>query len=111
VGDIHWRASARRGSLVVNEWEADLAEEQAIVLDRRAEGATLEQRLSAAAAAVVGARRKGVALRLVSQGLDVTYSASGVHWDEALRFLAGAEPLQEGEAAPEPEAARGARVA
>ena len=61
--------------------------------------------------AVVGARRKGVALRLVSQGLDVTYSASGVHWDEALRFLAGAEPLQEGEAAPEPEAARGARVA
>lgn len=111
AGDVHWRASARRGALVVNEWEADLSEERAVVLDRRAEGAVLEQRLSAAAAAVLDARRDGALLRLVSQGLDETYSSSGVHWDEALRYLAGAEPLPGSEAAPEPELAGRARVA
>lgn len=111
VGDIHWRASARRGSLVVNEWEADLFEERAVVLDRQADGAVLEERLSAAAAAIVEARRSGAAIRLVSQGHDETYSASGVHWDEALRFLAGAERLRDGEPHLALEAAKGARVA
>ena len=111
VGDIHWRASARRGSLVVNEWETDLSEERPVVLDRRAEGAVLEQRLSAASAAVVDARSKGAALRLVSQGHDEAYSAAGLHWDEALRFLACAEALQASEAPPELETSRGARVA
>ncbi len=111
VGDIHWRASARRGSLVVNEWEEDLSEERAVVLDRRAEGAILEQRLSAASAAVVDARSEGAALRLVSQGHDEAYSAAGLHWDEALRFLARAEALQANEAPPELETSKGARVA
>jgi len=97
---VHWRASARRGSLVVNEWESDRAEEQAFLLDRRCAGSVFEQRLSSAAGAVTEAKHRGSAVRLVSQGLDQTYTGSGVHWDEALRFLAGAAPLPEGEAAP-----------
>lgn len=111
AGDIHWRASARRGSLVVNEWAADLSEERAVVLDRQAEGAALEERLSVAAAAILEARRDGAAIRLVSQGHDETYSASGVHWDQALRFLAGAETLRAGEPHLTLEAVEGARVA
>ena len=104
-------ASARRGSLVVNEWAADLSEERAVVLDRQAEGAALEERLSVAAAAILEARRDGAAIRLVSQGHDETYSASGVHWDQALRFLAGAETPRAGEPHLTLEAVEGARVA
>lgn len=93
--DIHWRASARRGSLVVNEWESDGSEERAVALDRRCHGAAFERRLSAAAGAVTEAMRTGTGLRLVSQGLDETYSGGGPHWTEALRFLAGAKELPE----------------
>ncbi len=99
--EIHWRASARRGSLVVNEWESDHEEGQAVVLDRRCEGDAFERRLSAVAGAVTEAKRRGSALRIVSQSLDQTYTGSGVHWDEALRFLAEVEPLPESAAAPE----------
>ncbi len=108
--EVHWRASARRGSLVINEWEADVAEEEAVVLDRRCAGEAFERRLSAVAGAVTEAKRRGSAVRVVSQGLDQTFTGSGVHFDEALRFLAEVEPLPESAAAPERYGAAAAEV-
>lgn len=91
--DVHWRASARRGILVVNEWEAERTEGTTVALDRRCEGEVLEARLAAVAAAVLAAAERGERLRLRSQGLDETYGSDGPHWHEALRFLAAADAL------------------
>lgn len=90
---IHWRASARRGRLVVQEWEGGLGQGLEVVLDRRCAPAELEEALATVSALVHVARESKETLRLHSQDLAATYGEGHRPWAEALRFLACAEAL------------------
>ncbi len=90
---VHWRASARRGSLVVREWEGGGGEGLEVVIDRRCDEATLERALAVASAMVALARENKELLAIASQGLDATYGDGHEPWARALRFLAGAGAL------------------
>ena len=105
LGDVHWKASARRGQPVVKEREREGDRLRTFVLDRRATPAALESGLAALAGAVLAAR-EGQALRLLSQGADLklTHDDSGA--SAALRWLAAASPLPAD--APPPPSAPGA---
>lgn len=100
VRGIHWRASARRGSLVVREWEGGRGQGLEILLDRRASAEDLEEALSTISALVHLARTGKETLRLHSQGLAATFGEGQRPWIEALEFLARAEPLPLDGAAP-----------
>lgn len=90
---IHWRASARRGRLVVQEWEGGNGAGLELLLDRRCAPEALEEALSTLSSLVHLARTSKETLRLHSQGLSVTFGDGQRPWDEALRFLACAEVL------------------
>ncbi|MEM9800197.1 MAG: DUF58 domain-containing protein [Planctomycetota bacterium] len=90
---IHWRASARRGKLVVREWEGGAAQGLEVVLDRRSSPEALEEGLSELAAIVLLAREAKEVLAIRSQGLADTFGEGHAAWDGALRFLAGADVL------------------
>ena len=89
---VHWRASARRGTLVVQEWEGDTGNGIEVVLDRRTEPDVLEEALALLSALVLAARERKETLRLHTQGMSVTYGEGHKPWAMALRFLAEAEP-------------------
>lgn len=91
--DVHWRASARRGRLVVQEWEGGTGEGIEVVLDRRCSPAELERALSALSAIVGIARTNKETLRLLTQDLAATYGEGHEPWESALRFLAGAQSV------------------
>ena len=97
---IHWRASARRGTLVVKEWEGGLGEGHEVLIDRRAEPEALEDAFEAVSALVVYARANKERLTIHSQGLQSTFGPGHRPWHEALRFLAAAEPLAAGDVPP-----------
>lgn len=99
---VHWRASARRGSLVVKEWEGGGGSGLELLLDRRAESAALEQALSQISAVVAYARDNKELLVLTSQGLQATYGEGHRPWREALHFLAAAQALPANSPAPPP---------
>jgi uncharacterized protein (DUF58 family) len=99
---VHWRASARRGALVVREWEGGAEQGLELLLDRRCEPALLEESLSLISALVEIARANKELLRLTSQGLDASFGPGRRPWIEALRFLAAAEPLAPDGPAPPP---------
>jgi uncharacterized protein (DUF58 family) len=93
VRGVHWRASARRGRLVVQEWEGGSGEGLEVVLDRRASEEALERALSTLSAMVHLARTNKETLRIHSQGLSATFGEDQRPWGDALRFLACAEAL------------------
>ncbi len=93
VRAIHWRASARRGRLVIQEWEAGTAQGLEVVLDRRCESADLEQALSTISALVQLGHTNKETLRLHTQDLSANYGDGHLQWSEALRFLAEAQSL------------------
>ena len=93
---VHWRATARRGSPVVREWEGSGGGGLELQIDRRADPEELEAALGIASAVVHLAREQKDVLSLTSQGLQETYGDGHRPWDEVLRFLAGAEPLSPG---------------
>ncbi|MEM1450178.1 MAG: DUF58 domain-containing protein [Planctomycetota bacterium] len=97
---VHWRASARRGRLVVREWEGGLEQGLEVVLDRRCEAAELEEALSELAAIVVVARESKEVLGLRTQGTSATFGDGHEPWSAALRLLAEAQPLPEDAPAP-----------
>lgn len=97
---IHWRASARRGRLVVQEWEGGRGQGLEVVLDRRAAPEDLERALATVSAIVEFAGTNKEPLRLHSQGLSATYGPGGSPWAEALRFLAAADAVPAGGPAP-----------
>jgi uncharacterized protein (DUF58 family) len=90
---VHWRASARRGALVVREWEGGGDGGLELLLDRRCGSEALEQALSLISAVVQLARDHKQVLRLHSQGLQQGFGPGQRPWPEALRFLAEAQPL------------------
>lgn len=99
---VHWRASARRGRLVVQEWEGGRGEGLEVVLDRRSTSEELEDALATISALVELARAHKETLRVHTQGLSATFGAGNRPWRDALRFLAGADALPADAAAPPP---------
>lgn len=90
---VHWRASARRGKLVVQEWEGGSGEGLEIAFDRRAERDEFEQALGEIAALVVIAKDGKEALCIRTQDQVCTFGEGHGTWDAALRLLAELEPL------------------
>lgn len=95
LGDMHWKASARRGEPVVKEREPGGQDiEEQIVVDRRcSDPAEFELRLADATAAVFRAHESERPLRLVSQGFEAAVEG-GRDLTPVLRWLAGATPAQ-----------------
>jgi len=106
VGDeprrVDWKATARRGSLVVKEHEAHAAEGIELSLDRRCEPEHLEHSLSIAAALVLLARDNKESFVLYSQGIQATFGPGHRPWHELLAWLAACESLPATAAPPPP---------
>ena len=99
---VHWRASARRGTLVVREWEGSAGQGLEVVLDRRCQADELEDALEILSAVVVLARTHKEVLALHSQDLSASFGEGHRSFPEAQRFLAGADLRPAGSAAPPP---------
>lgn len=113
VRSIHWRASARRGRLVVQEWEGASGQGLEVSLDRRCDAADLEDALATISAMVHLARTNKETLTLHSQDVSATYGTGHRPWAEVLTFLASAQVLSSDQAAPpttSPSVARLPRV-
>lgn len=97
---VHWRASARRARLVVQEWEGGGGRGLEVVLDQRCAEDELEQALGTLSAMVSLARSAKETLRIHSQELAATFGDGQRPWAEALRFLARARALPSDAPAP-----------
>jgi uncharacterized protein (DUF58 family) len=103
VRRIHWKASARRGELVLQEWEGGTGNGYEVVLDRRTDEETFEAGLSLLSALALAAREEKEPVTLHTQGLSATFGPKARPWPDLFRFLAGASTLGP-EAAPPPPA-------
>jgi uncharacterized protein (DUF58 family) len=99
---VHWKATARRRSLVVRELEDESGPGIEIVLDRRAAGERLERALSVAAMLAVRARETKRPISIASQGLRQTYGLGHAPIDGLLAWLAAADALPADGQAPPP---------
>jgi len=90
---IHWRASARRLSLVVQEWEGGAGAGAEVVLDRRASDERFERALSLLSALALTAQESKEPLTLHTQGLSASFGGAHRPVPELLRFLAEVQPL------------------
>ncbi len=93
VRHIHWKATARRGSPIVKEFERHGGEGVDLVIDRRCELASLETALSEATRCVLEAAATRQALRLRSQDASLELDADRPEVAPLLRWLASAMPL------------------
>jgi len=94
---IHWRSSAKTGTLVVRELEAETALDTRIVLvGDGADAARLEAALSEAASLAAHLTRADAAIELVGPGVHVPVGRGRAH----LRRVLGALALYEPSAAP-----------
>jgi uncharacterized protein (DUF58 family) len=102
---IHWRVSARTGSLTVRELEAETAQDAYIVLrgDGRMNVDRLEQALSEAAAVATALLRRGARVGLLGPSIDVPLGQGTGHERRVLTALALYEPGG-GAATPPPHA-------
>lgn len=101
TADVHWKATARRGTPVVKERELDAGETVEIVLDRRCAAAALEQALSLATTWLLQAVAAERPVQLKSQDYAGSLGGSRRSPGPLLRWLAEATPLpNEGKAPP-----------
>ena len=108
LSDVHWKATARRGTAVVKEHERDAGHATAVVLDRRCAPDELEGALEQLAGLVLVARHASP-LQLHSQGASLTIDADRGGADAALRWLAAADALPT-DAEPPPHVAHASRL-
>jgi len=99
---VHWKASARRGDLAIQEWEDGTGSGFEVVLDRRTDGVILEESLSTVSTLVHEARALKEVLTLHTQGLSASFGSGHRPWAEVLRFMAGAKTLPVDHAPPPP---------
>jgi uncharacterized protein (DUF58 family) len=99
MADVHWKATARRGTVVVKERERESEPALDVVLDRRCDSDVFEQVLSQLAAMVLAARH-GSPLRIYSQGAELLVDPDRGGSQDALRWLADVTPLQMDAATP-----------
>jgi uncharacterized protein (DUF58 family) len=97
---VHWKASARRGELVVREHDRDARAACEVVLDRRCEPAALEAALSVVAALALRAAAKKEPLTLRTQGAAGTYGPGQRPLDALWELLAELQPLEPAGPAP-----------
>jgi uncharacterized protein (DUF58 family) len=97
---VDWKGTARRGALVVKEFDADARPGIEVCLDLRCEAGALEAALSLVTALAILARTDKEAFTLHAQGLSATFGPSHRPWRELLRWLAAAAPLPPGGAPP-----------
>lgn len=90
---VHWKATARRGELILKEWEGGAGEGAELLLDRRMAPDAFERALSRVAGAALAARERKEPLTFHTQGLSATFGGGHRPWNELLRHLAAAEPL------------------
>lgn len=102
LGDIDWRATARRLEPMTKERERRANDSTTVVVDRRLPGEAFDQALAAATSAVLAHAQRNAPLRVRSQGCDLALGAGGSR--PLLRWLAAATPLPPD--APPPEAGR-----
>jgi uncharacterized protein (DUF58 family) len=102
---IHWRSSAKAGTLVVRELTAEIAVDARIVLlgDGRGDAVRLESGLSEAASLAVYLLESGAAVELAGPGVHVPSGRGRAHARRLLTALALYEPIR----APVPPAGRG----
>lgn len=91
LGDVHWRATARRGAPIAKEREPDSGPGRDVVVDRRCGADDLERALAAATDLVLARPGDDAPARLLSQG--ATFRLGGGPPRAALRWLAAAGPL------------------
>jgi len=101
---VHWRSMARTGRPVVVEWEGGQGDGFEFVLDRRCEASELEHALSLLATFAQRARDEKAPITLHTQGLSASFGGGRGQRSrrELWYFLAGAQTLDAGEAAPPP---------
>ncbi len=99
---IHWKASARRGELVIKEWEGGSGEALEIVFDRRCTPDQLEESLSLIAALMLLARDNKESFAVHSQDMAATFGKTHQPWRNLMRFLAEATTLPLNGPAPPP---------
>ena len=102
---IHWRSSARTGTLIVRELEAETAAATRIALvgDGTRDAGRLEAAMSEAASLAVHLIATGAAIELVGPGLHVPPGRGRAHQRRLLTALALYDP-RTGGAPPEPRA-------
>lgn len=88
---IHWRSSARRGALVVREFERPVTRAATILLDldRRQAPERLDAAVRAAASVFALARERGLDVILAGWGEERSEHRS---WEDAMDWLAGVAP-------------------
>jgi uncharacterized protein (DUF58 family) len=101
---IHWRSSAKTGSLVVRELEAETALDTRLVLvgDGGRDGARLEAALSEAASLAAHLTRADAAIELLGPGVHVPVGRGRAHLRRVLGALALYEPFAAPAARPAP---------
>lgn len=99
---VHWRQSARHGTLVVRECEGGLGTGFGVVLDRRVPPEQLEPALSLITALALLCRERKEPMTVLAQEHVLTYGKAQRPWDELLRWLAAVQPLPAGAAPPPP---------
>ena len=92
---IHWRVTARTGTLTVRELEAETAQDACLVLrgDGARDAARLEQALAEAAAVAGALLSRGARVGVVGAGLDVPLGQGVAQARRILTALALYEPL------------------
>jgi len=88
---IHWRSTARRGHLVVREYEREVEPSAVLLIDTRPDSVDPEgfdDLLRAAASVAHYVTRRGQPVRILADGVSGPVT---VGWMEALRFLAAVE--------------------
>jgi uncharacterized protein (DUF58 family) len=97
--DVHWKATARRGTAIIKERESEAKPTLEIALDRRCSKQALEQALGQIAALVIDVPR-GSPLRLRSQDFEAYVKPVQGDISETLRWLAETEQLEADASAP-----------
>lgn len=97
---VHWKASARRGDLVVTEWEGASASGIAVVLDCRAETESFEGALSLITALALLVEENKELITVHAQGFSGTFGSGQQPMRKLLTWLARVEQLPPGAQAP-----------
>ncbi|MCA8968943.1 MAG: DUF58 domain-containing protein [Planctomycetes bacterium] len=100
VRHVDWRASARKPTLVVREWESDAIHGIEVSLDRRCDEDELEDALSLVMALLIVAREDKETFALSSQELDARYGPGHTPYEEAIEWIAACTVLDRSEQAP-----------
>jgi len=99
--NVDARASARRGALVVSEWDEDTGDRLHVVLDRRTDADTLEEALCVLTGLAFHAQEREEGVSIGTQGLQEAFGgAGGRPWSELWRWLAEAQQLASDEPPP-----------